>query len=66
MPLYQTDIVEVKVGFEPTILRICNPLPWTTRPLHHDLIIQNNIRSRPNHAHWNNPGRVDKSVFLIR
>jgi hypothetical protein len=26
--------VEVKVGFEPTILRICNPLPWATRPLH--------------------------------
>jgi hypothetical protein len=33
MPLYQTDL-EVKVGFEPTILRICNPLPWATRPLH--------------------------------
>ena len=34
MPLYQTDILEVKVRFELTVLRICNPLPWTTRPLH--------------------------------
>jgi hypothetical protein len=27
--------MEVKVGFEPTILRICSPLPWAARPLHH-------------------------------
>jgi hypothetical protein len=26
--------MEVKVGFEPTIVEICSHLPWATRPLH--------------------------------
>ena len=25
-------LVEVKVGFEPTIVEICSHLPWVTRP----------------------------------
>ena len=29
--------LEVQVRFELTVLRVCNPLPWTTRPLHHIL-----------------------------
>jgi hypothetical protein len=33
MPLYQTDL-EVRVGFEPTVVEICSHLPWATRPPH--------------------------------
>ncbi len=34
MPLYQTDL-EVRVGFEPTVLGICSPLHWATLPPHY-------------------------------
>jgi hypothetical protein len=58
--------MEVKVGFEPTILRICSPLPWAARPLHHNLVIQNSIRSRPNRVRWNNLTQECKADVAIQ
>jgi hypothetical protein len=37
--LYQlsyTPELEVRVGFEPTVVLLCRQLPWTTRPPHYD------------------------------
>jgi hypothetical protein len=64
--------VEVRVGFEPTVLGICSPLPWATRPPHCNLtsgtleagVIQSSIRSRQRHEYWSNPVLVGVRFFL--
>jgi hypothetical protein len=29
--------LEVRVGFEPTVFRICNPMQWATLPPHYNM-----------------------------